>query len=95
MLFGNFLDLNGYDPKNNKVYRCILKVVNLFSKYGRTVALRNKTAQIAKSSFEKSLSFSKRKPILIETYDGIELSNKVFSNFSQLKKFKCCCRYRP
>ena len=41
----DLLDLNDYDPKNNKGYWYILVVIDNFSKYGWTISLQNKTGQ--------------------------------------------------
>ena len=46
-------DLKDYGPENNRGYRSVLLVIDNFNKFGRTVPLKNKTAQTKKGSFEK------------------------------------------
>ena len=63
----DILDLKDYGLENNRGYRYVLVVIDNFSKYGWTTALKKKNAQTIKNSFEKILISSKRKPNLIET----------------------------
>ena len=58
----DILDLKDYGPKNNRGYRYVLVVIDNFSKYGWTSALKSKNAQTIKDSFENILISSKRKP---------------------------------
>ena len=62
----DILDVEDYGPENYSGYRYVLVVINNFSKFGWTVPLNNKNAQIIKYSFEKSVIISKRKPNFIE-----------------------------
>ena len=39
------LDMNNYDPKNNREKRYILVVIDNYSKIGWTISLKNKYAQ--------------------------------------------------
>ena len=84
----DILDLKDYGPENNRGYRYILVIIDNFSKFGWTVPLKNKSAQIIKDSFENILISSKRKPNLIETDDGSEFVNKLFNNLLNTKKIK-------
>ena len=84
----DILDLKDYGPENNRRYRYILVIIDNFSKFGWTVPLKNKSAQIKKASFENILISSKRQPKLIETDDGSEFVNKLFNNLLNTKKFK-------
>ena len=84
----DILDLKDYGPENNRRYRYILVIIDNFSKFGWTVPLKNKSAQIIKDSFENILISSKRKPNLIETDDGSEIVNKLFNNLLNTKKIK-------
>ena len=77
----DFLDLKEYGPENNRFYRYVLVVIDNFSKYGWTVALKNKSSQIIKDSIENILINWKRKPDLIETDKRKEFYNKIFQNF--------------
>ena len=75
------MDLNVFGVGNNKGYRYVLVVNNKFSKIGWTVSIRNKKAIPKKVSFENILITSEEKPSLIETDDGEEIRNEVFTNF--------------
>ena len=84
----DILDLNDYGPKNNRGYRYVLVVIDNFSKFGWTIPLKNKKAEIIKNAFENILKSSKRKPNLIETDDGSEFVNKLFTNLLNNKNIK-------
>ena len=73
-------DLKDYGPKNNRGYRYVLVIVDNFSKFGWTVSLKSKIAQTIKDSFENILLSSKRKPNLIESDRGKEISNNFFQD---------------
>ena len=62
----DILDLKDYGPENNRNYRYVLVIVDNFSKYGWTIALKNKKAQTIKDSVENILINSKRSPNLLE-----------------------------
>ena len=68
----DILDLNDYGPENNRGYRYVLVIINIFSNFGWTVFVRIKIAQIRKDSFENIIISSKRKPNLIESDRGKE-----------------------
>ena len=51
----DLLDLIDYGVKNNGVYWYILVVLNNFSKYGWTVAMKNKYASTIKDAFSTVL----------------------------------------
>ena len=51
----DILDLKDYGPKNNKGYRYVLVIIDIFSKYGWSVPLKNRNAQTIKDSFENIL----------------------------------------
>ena len=77
----DLLDMNDYGIKNNKGYRYILVVVDNFSKFGLTIPLKNKYAQSITDAFSQFIKTSRRKPNLLETVDGKEYVNKIFSEF--------------
>ena len=77
----DLLDMNDYGIKNNKGYRYILVVVDNFSKFGWTIPLKNKYAQSKTDAFSQTIKKSRRKPNLLETDDGKEYVNKIFSEF--------------
>ena len=84
----DILDLKDYGPKNNRGYRYVLVIIDNFSKFGRTVPLKNKKAQTIKDSFENILITSKRKPGLIETDRGKKFYNNIFQDFLNKNNIK-------
>ena len=88
----DFLDLKDYGPENNRGYRYVLVTIDNFSKYGWTIPLKNKTAQIIKDSFENIIRNSKRKPSLIETDRGKEYYNNIFQDFLNKNNIKLYSR---
>ena len=89
----DLLDMNDYGPKNNRGYRYILVVVDNFSKFGWTIPLKNKYAQSIRDAFSQIIKTSKRKPNLLETDDGKEHVNKIFSEFLETNMIKRYSRY--
>ena len=88
----DILDLKDYGPENNKGYRYVLVVIDNFSKFGRTIPLKNKVAQTIKDSFENILISSKRSPNLIETDRGKEFYNNIFQDFLNKNDIKLYSR---
>ena len=66
----DLLDMNDYDPKNNRGYRYILVVRSIFSKFGGTIPLKNKYAQSITDAISQIIKTSRRKPNLLQTDDG-------------------------
>ena len=89
----DLLDMNDYGPKNNKGYRYILVVIDNFSKFGWTIPLKNKFSQSITDAFSEIIKSSNRKPNLLETDDGKEYVNKIFSEFLNNNKIKRYSRY--
>ena len=56
-------------------------MIDNFSKFGWTVALKNKNAHTIKDSFGNNLLTSRRKPNLFETDRGTEFHIIIFQNF--------------
>ena len=50
----DLLDMNDYNPRNNKFYRYILVVVDNFSNFGWTIPLKNKYAQSITDAFSQN-----------------------------------------
>ena len=73
-------DLKDYGPENNRGYRYVLVIIDIFSKFGWTVPLKEINAITVKDTFEIILINSK-KPNLIETDRGKEFSNNIFRDF--------------
>ena len=88
----DILDLKDYGPENNRGYRYVLVIMDNFSKFGWTVPLKNKNAQIIKDSFENILINSKRKPDLIESDLGKEFYNNIFQDFLNKNNIKLFSR---
>ena len=86
----DILDLKDYGPQNIKVYTYNLVVFVNFSKFGWTIAIRNKTSITTTNSIENNLITLKRKANLIETDTGKEFYNNVFQNFLNNKNIKHC-----
>ena len=85
-------DLKHYGSLNNRGYRDVLVIIDNFSKFGWTTALRKTNAQTIKDSFENSFISSKRKPNLIGTDHGKEFSNGIFRSFSNINNIKLFSR---
>ena len=77
-----------YGPKNNKVYRYILVVIDNFSKFGWIIPLKNKFSQSITDAFSEIIKSSNRKPNVLETDDGKEYVNKIFNEFLNNNKIK-------
>ena len=52
----DMLDLKDYGPENNKDFRYIIVIIDIFSKFARTIPLKNRNAQTIKDSFENILT---------------------------------------
>ena len=86
------LEPKDYGPENNRGYIYVLVIIDNFSKFGWTVALKNKNAPTIKDSFESSLISSKRKPILIETDRGKDFNINFFQGFLNNNNIKLYSR---
>ena len=75
----DLLDMKGYVIKINKGYRYILVVIDNFSKFGWAIPLNNQFAESITDAFSQIIKTSRRKPNLLETDDGKEYVNKIFS----------------
>ena len=89
----DLLDMNDYDPKNNRRYRYTLVVIDIFSKFGWTIPLKKNYAQSITDAFSQIVISSKRKPNLLQTDDGKEYVNKIFNEFLNSNNIKRYSRY--
>ena len=89
----DLLDMNDYDPKNNKGYRYILVVIDNFSKFGWIRSLKNKYSQSITDAFSEIIKSSNRKPSHLETDDGKEYVNEIFNEFLKNNIIKRYSRY--
>ena len=88
----DILDLKDYGPENNRNYRYVLVIVDNFSKYGWTIALKNKKAQTIKDSVENILINSKRSPNLLEADRDRGFYNNIFQDFLNENNIKLYSR---
>ena len=88
----DILDLKDYGPENNRNNRFVFVVIDNFSKFGWTVPLRIKNAITTKDSSKNVLITSKRKTNLIETDEGSDFVNKIFTNLLNNNNIKRCSR---
>ena len=80
----DILDLKESGPEKIRGERYRLVVIDNFSKFEWRVRIRNRNAIAITNSHEKNLRTSKRKPNSIETDDGEEFVNIIFTDL--LKK---------
>ena len=88
----DIIDLKDYGSENNRGYRYVLVTIDNFSKFGKTVPLKNKNAETIKDSFENILIRSKRQPNLIESDRGKEFYNNTFQEFLNKNNIKLYSR---
>ena len=67
--------------KWNKGIKYLLMVIDVFSKYGWIVPLKDKKTEIISLAFDKIFEKSKRKPEKLWTYKGSEFVSKHFKDF--------------
>ena len=67
-----------YKTSNNKGYKYIFIVIDIFSKYLWFIPLKNKNSQTITNEFSNILTTSKRKPLKIESDRGSEFYNSIF-----------------
>ena len=84
----DILDLKDYGSENNRRYRYVLVIIDIFSKFGRKAPIKIKSAQTVKDSFENILISSKRLPTLIETDGGKEFYYIIFQDFLNKNNIK-------
>ena len=65
----DFLD---YKISNNKGFRYIFIIIDNFSKHLWAIPLKNKYSQTITNEFSNILTFSKRRPLKLESDRGIE-----------------------
>ena len=70
----------GSVQKYNDGFRYLLTCIDVFSKFGWVIPLRNKTGPSLVSAFKIILS-TNRKPTFLQTDDGTEFKNSTFQRF--------------
>ena len=87
------MNLKDFGPENVRGFRYVLVVIDSLSKFDWTVPLGNKNDQTKIDSFENIFKTSNRKPNLIETDDGSEFLNRIFTDLLNKIKYKSYSRY--
>lgn len=81
----DLVDMQAYAGQN-KGYKYLLTVIDVFSKYAWAVPIKSKEMGPVSSAFKSILNESGRKPINLQVDQGSEFYNKEFQ--SLLKKYK-------
>ena len=79
-----------YKTSNNKGFRYIFIIIDIFSKYLWAIPLKNKNSQTITNEFSNIISTSKRRPIKLESDRGKEGYNSIFlkpENFHHYSRF--------
>ena len=80
-------DFSDYKTLNNKGYRYILIIIDIFSKNVRGVLLKNKSSQSKANAFSNILTRSKRSPVKLESDSGSEWYSSIFQSFLKIRNF--------
>jgi transposase InsO family protein len=75
-------DLIDFQKYNERGFKWILTVVDVFSKYLWARPLKNKSAEEVKEAFSRI--FKERRPIVLQTDNGKEFKNTVLANYLHL-----------
>ena len=86
-------DFSDYKTSNNKGFRYIFIVIDIFSIYLWAIPLKNNYSQTITNEFSNILTTSKRKPLKIESDRGTEFYNSIFQNFLKSKNSHHYSRY--
>jgi len=76
------VDLINFQKYNEREYKWILAVVDVFSKYLWAWPLKNKSAEEVKEAF--SCIFRERRPIVLQTDNGKEFKNAILADYLRL-----------
>ena len=77
----DILDLKDCGPENNRGFRYVFVTIDNFSKFGWTVTLKIRNAQLIKESLENIPISSKRLPNLLEGDRDRGFYNNIFQDF--------------
>lgn len=72
--------------KYNKNYSYLLTIIDIFSKFGWAVPLKDKQGKTVTKAFAQVFKNSKRKPSMLNTDKGKEYCNSQFQNFLKTHK---------
>ena len=89
----DFADMIDNKTSNKKGFRYIFVIKDNFSKYLRTILLKNKDSQTIANEFSNILTTSKRKPLKIESDRGTEFYNSILQNFLKSKNIHHFSRF--
>ena len=83
-----------YKISNNKGFRYIFDVIDIYGKYLWAIPFKNKNRQPITNEFSNILTTSKRKPLKVESDRGTEFYIAFFKNFLKSKKIYHYSRFR-
>jgi len=80
---------------SNKKYQYLLSVIDVFSRYGYCIPLKNKTADEIIRGFTQILSEKRRKPKFLSCDEGKEFFNVKFKQFLEKFNIKLYHNFSP
>ena len=86
-------DSSDYKTSNNRDYRYIFVIREMFSKYLWAIPLKTKSSQNITNEFSNILTTTKRSPVKLESDRGAEFYNSVFQNFLKSKNIHQYSRF--
>ena len=78
-------DMIDCKTSNNKGFRYIFVIIDIYRKYLRAKPPKNKYSQTITNDFSNILTISKRKPLKVESARETEFYNSIFQNFLRSK----------
>ena len=78
-------DMIDYRTSNNRGYRNIFTLIDIFSKNNWAIPVKNKNSQTITQDFSNILKTSKRSPFKLESDRGKEWYNSFLQNFLKSK----------
>ena len=86
-------DMIDYKVSNNKGFRYIFVIIDIYGKHLWAIPLKNKYSQTITNEFSNILTTSKRKPLKIESHRGSEFYYSIFQNFLKNKNVQLFSRF--
>ena len=74
--------------KFNKGFRCLLCAIDLFSKYGWVIPIKDKKSTSIVNTFQKIISKGQRKPNKIWVVQDSEFYNQSFKDFLKISNIE-------
>ena len=78
---------------NNKGYRFIFIIIDIFSKYLWAIPLKNQNSKTVTDAFSNILSTSRRSPLKLESDRGAEFYNSIFQKILKSKNIQHYVRF--